>query len=216
MRKLGFSLTELLVVIGIVLILMALIFPVFSRARAAAKTSAMVQQQRQITLALQLYSEDYGGKQIWSGSMPQPDWPSLLHPYVKSEQILKNPDYIGRPKYVTNLGEGFALNTCVMAKDFIETENPILLIEAAPYKLGENWVSNKVTSNFDVHEAILYPGAMPIGGKWLATHRNGGSIVSYWAGNTKWLRVSDLPFRGNLCTLKQNIPVLFETKIDIE
>lgn len=59
MRK-GFSLIELLVVISIIAILTAIIFPVFARARASAYQSGDMSHMNSIRTALQLYRTDQG------------------------------------------------------------------------------------------------------------------------------------------------------------
>ena len=55
----GFTLIELLVVIAIIAILAAILFPVFSRARAKARQAACLSNMKQIALASQMYATDY-------------------------------------------------------------------------------------------------------------------------------------------------------------
>lgn len=54
----AFTLIELLVVITIIAILAAILFPVFSRAKAAAKTTTTISNLRQLGVAFNLYAED--------------------------------------------------------------------------------------------------------------------------------------------------------------
>jgi len=58
MKKRAFTLIELLVVIAIIAILAAILFPVFAQAKAAAKASVSISNQKQIALAGQMYSGD--------------------------------------------------------------------------------------------------------------------------------------------------------------
>jgi prepilin-type N-terminal cleavage/methylation domain-containing protein len=57
--KRAFTLIELLVVIAIIAILAAILFPVFAQAKVAAKKTAAISNQKQISLALIMYMGDY-------------------------------------------------------------------------------------------------------------------------------------------------------------
>jgi prepilin-type N-terminal cleavage/methylation domain-containing protein len=57
--KKAFTLIELLVVIAIIAILAAILFPVFAQAKAAAKKTAAISNQKQISLGIMMYSGDY-------------------------------------------------------------------------------------------------------------------------------------------------------------
>ncbi|RYD72127.1 MAG: prepilin-type N-terminal cleavage/methylation domain-containing protein, partial [Verrucomicrobiaceae bacterium] len=57
-RRNAFTLIELLVVIAIIAILAAILFPVFAQAKAAAKKTADLSNQKQIATANLMYSGD--------------------------------------------------------------------------------------------------------------------------------------------------------------
>jgi prepilin-type processing-associated H-X9-DG protein len=64
----GFSLVELIVVIGIIAMLVAMLLPAMTRAREAAKTIRCASNLRQIGIALYAYSAQYKGElPTWSG-----------------------------------------------------------------------------------------------------------------------------------------------------
>lgn len=58
MRR-AFTLIELLVVIAIITILAAILFPVFSRAKTAAKTTQCLTHMKQVGMGMQLYTDDH-------------------------------------------------------------------------------------------------------------------------------------------------------------
>jgi len=60
-RRTGFTLIELLVVIAIIGILTAMVFPVFAKAREAARKSVCISNLKQLSLAMLMYAEDNGG-----------------------------------------------------------------------------------------------------------------------------------------------------------
>src|SRR5205809_2659014 len=67
-RRSAFTLIELLVVIAIIAILAAILFPVFSQAREAARTTACLSNQKQIGHGLMMYLQDY------DEMLPAADW----------------------------------------------------------------------------------------------------------------------------------------------
>lgn len=110
MRR-AFTLIELLVVIAIIAILAAILFPVFARAKAAAKKTACISNLSQIGKAIGLYMidsddvfphaldpSDRFASNIWNGS---PEWQAripympmmheALQPYVKSKEVFQCP-----------------------------------------------------------------------------------------------------------------------------
>lgn len=100
----AFTLIELLVVIAIIAILAAILFPVFSQAKEAAKKATCTSNLRQIGTAFALYQADWddtmpdrkdlksllpGGYRPWTTwppSDPRAGWAAeILDPYVKAE-----------------------------------------------------------------------------------------------------------------------------------
>jgi prepilin-type N-terminal cleavage/methylation domain-containing protein len=67
LRK-GFTLIELLVVIAIIAILAAILFPVFAKAREAARMSACLNNMKQLGIGLYAYLND------WDEKFPQNRW----------------------------------------------------------------------------------------------------------------------------------------------
>lgn len=110
----AFTLIELLVVIAIIAILAAILFPVFSQAKEAAKKTSCLSNLRNQGVALQLYLSDYddrlpdrrdlkaslpGGYRPWTTwppSDPRSGWAKVvLSPYLKNNDVWACPSAAG-------------------------------------------------------------------------------------------------------------------------
>ena len=116
-RRSGFTLIELLVVIAIIAILAAILFPVFARAREAARKASCMNNMKELGTAIHLYYGDndsslpssvlmqYPPPATWSdtncvnfaklrGTLPPPvavtwaSWPMVLYPFMKNADII--------------------------------------------------------------------------------------------------------------------------------
>ena len=84
---------ELLVVIAIIAILAAILFPVFAKAKEAAKKTADLSNTKQIGIAIQLYAGDYDDCSVVKDEESGYDWFEPLYPYIKSRGIFRTPAY---------------------------------------------------------------------------------------------------------------------------
>jgi len=133
--KKAFTLIELLVVIAIIAILAAILFPVFAQARESARTISCVSNEKQISLGLLMYVQDYdehfpmllntaalGGTPdntngLWGKRDPDgggytynyTGWDKMISPYVKERGIFHCPDGFGPGNDWSNPGK---TNSC--------------------------------------------------------------------------------------------------------
>lgn len=117
-RRRAFTLIELLVVIAIIAILAAILFPVFARARAAARTTVGISNMKQLGTGTMMYVQDYdemfpnynwgimccnednsgcGGGQLFPanssgwGNIVNSPWCNAIYPYVKNVGVFEDP-----------------------------------------------------------------------------------------------------------------------------
>ena len=85
-RKLTGRLIELFVVLGILGVLGAILFPVFARGREKARQSSCLSNVKQIMLGMQVFARENEGR-LPSAST----WPEQLEPYLKNRAIHRCP-----------------------------------------------------------------------------------------------------------------------------
>jgi len=127
----AFTLIELLVVIAIIAILAAILFPVFAKARAAARKASGLSNLKQLGLGTMMYTQDYderfpyydwglmscndsgndttrspryGGDDPAFGAYSASAWCNSVMPYVKNLQIFQDPSdkHQWQPGYCIN------------------------------------------------------------------------------------------------------------------
>jgi prepilin-type N-terminal cleavage/methylation domain-containing protein len=81
----AFTLVELLVVVGIIGVLVALLLPALSKARASGQTALCLGNLRQIMNAFQLYEND-NKQRLPDPTASQQSWESLLQTYLQSRE----------------------------------------------------------------------------------------------------------------------------------
>jgi prepilin-type N-terminal cleavage/methylation domain-containing protein/prepilin-type processing-associated H-X9-DG protein len=111
----AFTLIELLIVIAIIAILAAILFPVFAQAREKARQASCTANLRQIGTAVRMYLQDYDEVYMPWGQEPPICPQGRLDPYIKNKQVWVCPSEIDatarnmtdptRVSYMFNSGE---------------------------------------------------------------------------------------------------------------
>ncbi len=197
-KRTGFTLIELLIVISIISILAAILFPVFARARENARRTSCLSNGKQIGMGLTMYLQDYDEMMplyYFTGSVSYA-WNFVLTPYIKNDQVFICPSatqietWCG-PTSVKTWASGsygysqFLGNTTPVALAAVQMPSETIAIgeithtiDPSMYYAPTTWANNR---------AGLCGGATKYGDQ-VATRHFDGSIMVFMDGHTKWLK----------------------------
>lgn len=175
----GFTLVEILVVLGIVTVLAAILFTVFIRVRENGRSATCQNNLRQIALAMQQYVQDSDGR-----------YPIIDYYQTKLLPYLKNPQVFQCPSEPTPQGnnprvaqfDDYALHADAISTVFepvIVGRHEAVLVKPATTILIFDHDFNSAHCT-EVDGVCGYVGCMP------ARH-SGGANYGFLDGHVKWL-----------------------------
>jgi prepilin-type processing-associated H-X9-DG protein/prepilin-type N-terminal cleavage/methylation domain-containing protein len=113
MRR-GVALLEILVVTAVIGIVTAILLPMISQARRLGHQTVCLSNTRQIARAYHLYVQDWG-EYLPEWYLPGPSrpapfrarvfWPELLQPYLRSEEVFRDPSAAWEPQEELRLAD---------------------------------------------------------------------------------------------------------------
>ena len=182
-RRAGFTLIELLIVIAIIAILAAILFPVYQRAREKARSAVCQSNHRQLWLACSMYAQDYDG--LWlqpsAGGGCNCDWHTTLNPYVRNAQIYQCPS---ESKLVASCQYNAAALGGVSEAEFTNVTVSMTLNDS---KGGDTCpLCSRWLQGANVIQGIVSP------------RHSGGLNIAFLDGHVKWMQPTVLAgFDGN-------------------
>ena len=202
----GFTLIEMLVVIAIIAVVAAILFPVFAKAREKARQTTCLSNMKQLSLAVAEYTIDYDDHfpnqvSAEAGDELTGAWiyydlfadafdvdKGSLYPYVKDKSV-----YICRDDVAgTKNGLSYSMNGCVSSKELpdggfmqgippakiVEPSNTMLFGEEASYTLNDPTSDPALGTSDDGYFNVTSNG--------FSTRHTSGSIISFVDGHAKW------------------------------
>jgi prepilin-type processing-associated H-X9-DG protein len=205
----------LLVVIAIIAILSAILFPVFVRARERADTTVCLSRMKQLGLAFMMYGQDHD--QV----LPQTyQWKSRLQSYIKQFEINRCPSrpYLYEPTDYWFYGQGYnigSLDGSIVGCN----EQPLGRIKSPSRKiLVAEW--DRCNAGPPLNAAgDLAPSGLVMGGStsyWAVcrTH-HGGSNVLFCDGHAKWMRPEEYHSTMPGVSWPDGVPETDPTEVEI-
>ncbi len=196
----GFTLIELLVVIAIIAVLVAILFPVFARAKEKANQTSCLNNVRQLTMAQLMYLQDYDGtfQPAWGSLMWDTriydyttTWVAVLNKYVRNRQMWYCPSASYR-------GDGYWVTYCANSNLIIDPLFIIPLVNVSeieqPSQVAFMWETSRYfTAPFytlvgDYQEALWWSLDIPISDG----RHNDGDIIGFCDGHAKRYSMTDL------------------------
>ncbi len=230
MRR-AFTLIELLIVIAIIAILAAILFPVFAQAKLSAKQSVSLSNQKQLGLATMLYLSSNDDQMFFYGSSASPSksrtgvivapvdvdkqrWWNVLMPYIKSKGILRAPADEAPTNSPDELGQKDILRSYIACRHAEAISSTTVENGAETILITEKWgrsstgtaITDSWIEPFNGDFEVDSTGRMAVAGN----RYRGGLISTFFDGHAKIMQPAQVNSSVDLtgCRLVHQFPVL--------
>ena len=187
----GFTLIELVVVIAIILILGAMLLPVFEQATKQAEAICCLSNMRNIGYAALMYADDYGQQyppaivEITDSICDANCWDKSLFPYLRSELIFVCPadeTPTPGPSWTCSIPHSYGINLDVaMVGGYA----------GAALRCCQVPRPGRTILFFELEQENSYGWRQSSGNmsQYVAARHNEGANFVFCAGNAKWIRL---------------------------
>jgi prepilin-type N-terminal cleavage/methylation domain-containing protein/prepilin-type processing-associated H-X9-DG protein len=189
----GFTLIELLVVIAIIAILAAILFPVFTEAKAKARQSSCSSNLKQISLAMNMYLSHWDSTYPGAYGLSWGEDPATTKPHdwgswsLKLDPYMKNRNVLLDPSASDNYSGTIVTKEIRYQYDYQAFSGPIAWGTLAERKfvVRENMIDKPTRSG------LIYC-ATTWGPTNLKAAHNGGANVLLCDGHVRWFKKNDV------------------------
>jgi prepilin-type N-terminal cleavage/methylation domain-containing protein len=186
----GFTLVELLVVVAIILILAAILFPVFEQATKKSEATSCLSNIRGLGMAAFLYADDwddYLPPALVPASPPgySTCWDRTLDPYLRNSEMyvcLSDANPTPGPSFTYSYKHSYGLNLALTL---------VGGYQAASLRRADLNQPDSLVLFFDLNQPYSYGWQSSWGNtsQYVAERHLGGVNFSFCGGNARWLRL---------------------------
>lgn len=167
-RNSAFTLIEMVVVIGIIMLLAAILFPVFAQVQEKGRATSCTSNLKQLGVGIQLYNQDFDHRTMPNAQTWKLCPRNLLTPYLKSRQVWICPSE-------TNTNVFLHSNTAADATLIAGDDPPYV-----SYQLNNQWANKGEAVFVRPTEFIITSDTNPAEGGWTEGNSTDGGLTTDW------------------------------------
>jgi prepilin-type N-terminal cleavage/methylation domain-containing protein/prepilin-type processing-associated H-X9-DG protein len=225
-HRFGFTLVELLVVIGIIAVLTAILIPVLAKARESARTATCINNQRQFAAALQIWAQDNEemlppADTAWQNLELTPKLlvcptagKRLANGYVYNAFVADKPlgdsSFEGNEAHIIVTADGSGVGNVAVKRRDVNLRHNGKAVAAFLDGHVQKVVFGEL-STYHVGQLVYKPVPFTSNALYTATIKPEGTTIARTAGTTDWYQhimsdtITDVP-QGSFCRMEFTMP----------